>query len=459
MKTTFINPKEKKPNISDKLKTTICFLITFLAIVSAFIVKVTVIEMVRDNVLPLIVSVSLGYALILGTLFIYVYNTRRKIVYRAKLLAAICFAFGLTAVFAIFISHISVFLIPAALAAFIVSTFAEARDAFVVNILINVLIAFTVIIEILIGNCSELLLNIIWVMLFGILTGSWVSYYISKNARRISYIGKGLSVGIISAGLFIGVLLLQELLIYNTIVWGDLIMHSAFILGAVVGQVIIGFIVQPPIESIFNLITNARLVEFTDHHHPLIARLVKECPGTFNHSLNVANFAEICAVAIGENPYMARAAAYYHDIGKLVNPLYFRENQSDYNPHDELMPEVSAEIIRNHVKEGEKLCAKYRIPKELSDITAQHHGTLPIAVFYNKAKSFTDSEVDIKAYSYDESLPESKISAIIMLCDGGEAAVRSLDNPDGKAVDTIMRKLISERIDAGQFDNCDITLK
>jgi len=459
MEKIFDNPKENKPRLKDKLLALVCFAVTFAAMFLAFVVKVVFIETIEGNPFPLFAAIFLGYAAILLMLFVYLLNTRRKVIYRLKLLGAICFSFGLTAVTAIFVSSISVFLISSALAALMVSTFAEARDALVVNILANILIAFTIIVEISVGNYPEYLLNIIWVMLFGVVSGSFLSYSLSKNVRRLSYIGKGLLIGLIASAFFIGALLLEDLAIYGAIYWTELWTHSLFILIAVVGQVILGFILQPITESLFNLVTNTRLVELTDHRHPLISRLIKECPGTFNHSLNVANFAEICAAAIDENPYMARAAAYYHDIGKLVNPLYFKENQSDYNPHDELMPEVSAEIIRNHTKEGEKLCREHRIPKEVSVMTVQHHGNLPIAVFYNKAKSFTDSEVDVKAYSYNGKLPESKIAAIIMLCDGAEAAVRSLDNPDGKAVDETLRKLITERIEAGQFDNCDITLR
>ena len=232
-----------------------------------------------------------------------------------------------------------------------------------------------------------------------------------------------------------------------------------FLAGGTFGQVIVAVALQPVFESMFNLVTNTRLVEFTDHNAPLIKRLKEEAPGTFIHSLAVANFAEVCASAIGENPYLARACAYYHDVGKLVNPLHFKENQPDDNPHDGLLPEVSAEIIRGHTTEGKRLCDEYRIPHEISDITVQHHGTLPIYVFLNKAKQLTDGEVDIEEYSYHGHTPVTKIAAIIMLCDSSEAAIRAMDNPDAERVDKLLRKLISDRINARQFDDCDITLR
>ncbi len=167
----------------------------------------------------------------------------------------------------------------------------------------------------------------------------------------------------------------------------------------------------------------------------------------------------MCANAIGEDPYFARAAAYYHDVGKLSNPFYFSENQAGYNPHDDILPEVSAEIIRKHTTEGYKLCREYGLPEEIAAVTVQHHGTLPMVVFYERAKRLTDGEVDIDDYSYHGTCPTSRIAAIIMICDSSEAAIRAMDRPDGERVDRLLRGIISDRISRGQFDNCSISLK
>jgi putative nucleotidyltransferase with HDIG domain len=211
-------------------------------------------------------------------------------------------------------------------------------------------------------------------------------------------------------------------------------------------------------EKTFNLLTNARLIDLTDHNFPLIKRLITETPGTFNHALNVANFAEVCATAIGDNPYLARAAAYYHDIGKLANPQFFKENQSGDNPHDSLLPEVSAEIIRSHTVEGLALCKKYRIPKEIALVTLEHHGTMAITMFLDKAKKLTDGEVDIRQYSYSGVTPTTKIAAIIMICDIAEAALRA-GQQDLDKVEEMVSSMIWQRVKNGQFDNCDITIK
>ena len=184
-----------------------------------------------------------------------------------------------------------------------------------------------------------------------------------------------------------------------------------------------------------------------------------KAPGTFNHSLTVSTLAESCAVAIGENPLLARAAAYYHDIGKLKQPEYFTENQTGYNPHNELSPELSTDIIKAHTRDGYDLIKKYHLPDILADVAREHHGTLPIKYFYAKALKYTEGELDIADFSYSGPRPRSKIAAIIMICDGSEAAVRSLHDRSQEKVDQMVRMIIEERMDLEQFNECDLTMK
>ena len=146
----------------------------------------------------------------------------------------------------------------------------------------------------------------------------------------------------------------------------------------------------PVFEVLFNCITDYRLRELTDHDAPLMRELKDRAPGTFNHSIVVAHLAEACAIALDEDTALARAAAYYHDVGKLRQPEYFTENQAGYNPHDELSPELSVDIIRSHAKDGFELIRSKHLPKILADIALQHHGTLPIKYFYAKALKMSD---------------------------------------------------------------------
>ena len=147
----------------------------------------------------------------------------------------------------------------------------------------------------------------------------------------------------------------------------------------------------PVFEVLFNCITDYRLRELTDHDAPLMRELKERAMGTFNHSIVVAHLAEACAIALGEDAALARAAAYYHDVGKLRQPEYFTENQTGYNPHNELSPELSVDIIRAHAKDGYELILNRRLPKALADVAVQHHGTMPIKYFYAKALKMTDA--------------------------------------------------------------------
>ena len=215
----------------------------------------------------------------------------------------------------------------------------------------------------------------------------------------------------------------------------------------------------PVFEVLFNCITDYRLRELTDHDAPLMRELKDRAPGTFNHSIVVAHLAEACAIALDEDTALARAAAYYHDVGKLRQPEYFTENQSGYNPHDELSPELSVDIIRSHAKDGYELIRSKRLPKILADVALQHHGTLPIKYFYARALKMTDGALNIEDFSYAGPKPQTKIAAIVMIADASEAISRTLPDRTPEKVESAVRDIIEERMDLDQFDECDITMK
>lgn len=215
----------------------------------------------------------------------------------------------------------------------------------------------------------------------------------------------------------------------------------------------------PAFERIFNVLTVFRLSELTSTNAPILVRLKKEAPGTFNHSLVVAHLSESCAVAIGENAELARAAGYYHDVGKLKQPECFTENQTDYNVHDELTPELSSDIIRSHAKDGYDYLMSAHLPEIIASVAMEHHGTLPIKYFYNKAVKLSGEQLDTKDYSYLGPTPRSKIAAIVMIADSSEAAVRAMSDRSVENVERVVRGIIEERMDLDQFSDCDITLK
>ncbi len=223
-------------------------------------------------------------------------------------------------------------------------------------------------------------------------------------------------------------------------------------------SVILMMILLPTMEYIFNVVTDYRLSEITDSNAKLIKKLRSNAPGTYQHCIVVSTLAQACAIAIGEKAIIARAAAYYHDMGKLKNPEFYTENQTGENPHNGLTPELSADIIRSHALDGYDLIKRHNLPRFLSDVAIQHHGTLPIKYFYAKAKRYTDNEVDIRTYSYQGPKPQTKIAAIIMICDASEAKVRSMNDRSPEKVDKAVREIIEERMDLDQFTECDITL-
>ncbi|MBO7297611.1 MAG: HDIG domain-containing protein [Clostridia bacterium] len=225
-----------------------------------------------------------------------------------------------------------------------------------------------------------------------------------------------------------------------------------------VASTVLFLMVLPMFEWTFNWLTAFRLRELTGSDSEILKTLKEKAPGTYNHSMMVAQLAEASAAAIGENVDYARAAALYHDVGKLHNPEHFTENQDGYNLHDELTPELSADLIRSHAKDGYTLIRSNHLPDFLADVAMQHHGTMPIRYFYAKALKMTDGELNIEDFSYVGPKPQTKIAAIIMICDASEAAVRAVDARKPEEAERAIRAVIEERMDLEQFSECDITM-
>lgn len=215
----------------------------------------------------------------------------------------------------------------------------------------------------------------------------------------------------------------------------------------------------PIFEVIFAELTSFRLRELTSDNAKLIRKLKENAYGTYNHSIVVAQLSEACAAAINEDSELARAAAFYHDIGKLKNPEMFTENQNEYDLHKELTPELSVDIIRSHARDGAKLIKKYHLPEFFADIAVQHHGTMPIKYFYAKALKLSDGALNPNNYSYAGPTPTTKIAAIIMICDAAEAASRSLPTRSAENVEALVKSIVEERMNMGQFVDCDITMR
>ena len=257
--------------------------------------------------------------------------------------------------------------------------------------------------------------------------------------------------------------------------WGMLGLQSALAIGnGILTATLVGGVL-PVLENLFGITTDISWLEASDLNHPLLRRMTIEAPGTYHHSLVVANLAEAAAEAIGANATLCRVCAYFHDVGKLVKPEYFTENMSfERNPHDDLAPTMSSLIIIAHVKEGVDLALKHRLNQRIIDIIQEHHGTSVVRYFYQRAlQQHEDAraggkimklreddipEVREESFRYSGPKPQTKESAIVSLADTVESASRSLEKPTPQKIESLVNELIEERISDRQLDDCDLTL-
>lgn len=231
--------------------------------------------------------------------------------------------------------------------------------------------------------------------------------------------------------------------------------------GLLTAVLVIGL--MPFFEISFGILSPLKLVELSNPNHPLLRKLLTETPGTYHHSVMVGNLSEAAAESVGANGLLCRVGSYYHDIGKTKRPSYFIENQMSMgNPHDHIEPDLSKSIIVAHARDGVEMLKEYNMPKPIRDIAEQHHGTTLLKFFYFKAKKQQPEGADPipeEDYRYPGPKAQSKEAAIVGIADGVEAAVRSLRSPSIEQIDTMVRKIIKDRLDDGQFNECDLTLR
>jgi len=288
--------------------------------------------------------------------------------------------------------------------------------------------------------------------IIALVSGAAASTVLHNAQNRMSLIKAGLVIAAANCAAVIIVLLVRSAGIYEypaPLFWGALN-------GIVCGMLTIGFL--PPLEHALNAVTPFRLMELSDLNAPILRKLFTTAPGTYSHSLMVANLAEQACQDIGANAMLARVGAYYHDIGKMDNPSYFVENQTDHNRHDEIAPRLSATIIRSHVKLGVEKANSMGLPKDVIAIISEHHGNSIISWFYNKATE-QETAVNSEDFSYPGSPPRSKESAIVMLADITEAAVRTLTKPTPGKMEKFIQQLFQAKIDHGQLSESDLSFR
>lgn len=295
--------------------------------------------------------------------------------------------------------------------------------------------------------------DVVLIMANTLLGGVASAWFLKGRPQRVRVLICGLISAVFSILLMIGVKLLTSAETLDLIRTGVWALAGSLLSGA------LAVALQPAFEGMFHLATPSRLLEITNPNQPLMKRLMIEAPGTYHHSIIVANLAEAAADKIGANTYLARAGAYYHDIGKLKRPAYFSENQRGSNPHEKTDPYVSAAILTSHTRDGALIAQKEHLPPEVQDIILQHHGVTPVMFFYHKALQMSDgNHVDINDFRYAGPKPQTKEASIVMLADTIEAAVRSMKDPTPKAIDQFIERLIRGKLEDGQLSDCPLSL-
>lgn len=349
----------------------------------------------------------------------------------------------MTLVFARTIGLVSPFLIPFACGPILLTLLINYKISIVISIL-NVIV-----ISIATGFDAQ-------VMMLGVISSILGATLLKKMQQRNELLYSTIYLSIVGVIITVstGILIssnLREVLIKSGITFIGGVLSGIFALG-----------ILPFLEGTFNEVTTLKLLELSNPNHPLLKKLLMEAPGTYHHSMLVANLAEMASEEVGANSVIVRIGSYYHDVGKTERPYFFGENQmGGENPHNHMTPNLSAKIIISHVKDGIELARKYNLPKVIQDIIGEHHGTTLVKYFYYTMKNNSENPEEVKEedYRYPGPIPNSKEAGIIMLADSVEAAVRSIKEPSEDKIKEMINNIISDKLSCGQLNDCNLTIK
>ena len=397
----------------------------------------------RTNYYLIISSYSLLVILTLLMIILFIRKFRKKIYLNLNQLSLVFFNVTLLVLITTFVVSIEssyVFVIPICILPLLLKAFFDSRVAFFVHSVTVMLLGFIV------PNSYEFIfLNII----VGVIT-IISSDDLYKRANLFITVGQITAVYMIS---YFSFFVIHEGNIDNLEIFNFLLFMLCGLLTLFVYPLIYIY------EKVFNLVSDVSLLELSDTNSPLLKELSNKAPGTFHHSMNVANLAESSANEIGGNSMLARVGALYHDIGKMNNPSYFTENQvTGTNPHDKLSSLESVNIILDHVSKGVEMAKKNNLPNRIIDFIRTHHGTSVIHYFYENDLNL-NLNPNIEDYKYSGPKPFSKETALVMMCDSVEAATKSLENPDSEKINSFVETIIDKQIENNQFENCSITFK
>jgi cyclic-di-AMP phosphodiesterase PgpH len=401
--------------------------------------------------------IGLGLFVLLQMAFLYVVFDRSpaSIVKKRKNLFVTTIVFLLSLTIMMLLNRVEenfdvviAFLFPTAMSTMLVRILASEKEASVITIL-TAASAGVVFQE---SFASVLQMDIALYILFG---GFGALYFMRNIEKRKDLLSAVAIITIVNV-LFIA---FYMLLSQATLSMKEALFYlaAAILSGLLSGALTTGL--MPFFESAFSILSTMRLIELSNPNHPLLKKILTETPGTYHHSVMVANLAEASCEAIGADGLLARVGCYYHDLGKTVRPYMFIENQiGGMNPHDQMEPEQSAEIILAHTVEGAALLRKHKMPQEIIDIALQHHGTSTLKYFLFKAKE-QGKIFDEEIFKYAGPKPQTKEAAVISIADSVEAAVRSMKEPTPEKIQALIHSIIQSRIQEEQFDECDLSMK
>lgn len=377
---------------------------------------------------------------IVGIGYLYIFD--RKTFNNTKLLTVVSIIIISVILISQLLNGISGYIMPISIATMLISIMINPKFAILVNVILSVILG--------ISTSSEV--SVIIVSLLGGIGGAFASV---NTQQRYNIIVTGFIVSGINVLTILGFGFVESLEAHEFI---RNLMYG-FTNGIFSSIVAIGSL--PLWESIFGILTPLKLLELSNPNQPLLKRLLLEAPGTYHHSVLVGNLSEAAAEVVGANPLLTRVGSYYHDVGKLKRPYFFKENQMGENPHDKMNANLSTLVITSHAKDGVELAKDYNIPKEVTDIIVQHHGTTLVAFFYHKALNDAEDEEQIEEdrFRYEGPKPQTKEAAIIMLADSAEAAVRSMKSPNKGKIEVMVRNIISAKLNDNQLDECPLSLK
>jgi len=390
---------------------------------------------------PMIIGIGIVLLVIYLMVILYLFYFEKELCEQPPLLLMLSLIACLTLGLGYVTSSIAPYLVPFALGGMLIAVLLHFRVAMIINIALGLLLGLM-----LGGQLNYAIIAVV--------TGMLGIYMANKLQNRNSLIWLGVGLGSSSMLLIWGI----ELILVGN--WLIAMQSSVWGLGSGMLAAVLTVGTLPIWENLFGVITPVRLVELSNPNTPLLKRMLTEAPGTYHHSIIVANLAESAADSIGANGLLARVGAYYHDIGKLKRPHYFKENMmSSENPHDKISPVLSTNIITSHTKEGLDMAKKYHIPRVLHDFITQHHGTSPVTYFYHKAKTTNGKNAKLDEFRHKGQKPKTSEVAIVMMADTIEAAVRALPDPTPDKIEGLIRKLLKEKLEDGQLDECNLTLK